>query len=86
MVDKKLTEVSIVYGDNSRSKGLIYIHADRVIDLDKVVRKIISTEGIEGAIFSTAQIYDLDKYIFPVSQVSGLEDKLEEAKTDWVIV
>lgn len=85
MADKKLTEVSIVYGDNSRSKGLIYIHADRVIDLDKVVRKI-STEGIEGAMFSTAQIYDLDKYIFPVSQVSGLEDKLEEAKTDWIIV
>lgn len=85
MADKKLTEVSIVYGDNSRSKGLIYIHADRVIDLDKIVRKI-STEGIEGAMFSTAQIYDLDKYIFPVSQVSGLEDKLEEAKTDWIIV
>jgi hypothetical protein len=85
MADKKLTEVSIVYGDNSRSKGLIYIHADRVIDLDKVVRKI-STEGIEGAMFSTAQIYDLDKYIFPVSQVSGLEDKLEEAKTDWIII
>lgn len=85
MADKKLTEVSIVYGDNSRSKGLIYIHADRVIDLDKVVRKI-STEGIESAMFSTAQIYDLDKYIFPVSQVSGLEDKLEEAKTDWIIV
>ena len=85
MADKKLTEVSIVYGDNSRSNGLIYIHADRVIDLDKVVRKI-STEGIEGAMFSTAQIYDLDKYIFPVSQVSGLEDKLEEAKTDWIIV
>lgn len=85
MADKKLTEVSIVYGDNSRSKGLIYIHADRVIDLDKVVRKI-STEGIESMMFSTAQIYDLDKYIFPVSQVSGLEDKLEEAKTDWIIV
>lgn len=85
MADKKLTEVSIVYGDNSRSKGLIYIHADRVIDLDKIVRKI-STEGIEGAMFSTTQIYDLDKYIFPVSQVSGLEDKLEEAKTDWIIV
>lgn len=85
MADKKLTEVSIVYGDNSRSKGLIYIHADRVIDLDKVVRKIF-TEGIEGMMFSTAQIYDLDKYIFPVSQVSGLEDKLEEAKTDWIIV
>lgn len=82
---KKLTEVSIQQDGVQKAKGLIYIHADRVIDLDKVVKQIVET-GTSNIVIHTSQIEGLDTYVFSVSQVNGLDQKLEEAKTEWIII
>lgn len=90
IISKNLSEVYIIDTVNQNTpgvRGIIRIPADNVSGLEQKIKELLGDQTFAGSlIISTDQITGLDTYIFSVNQVNGLDQKLEEAKTEWIII
>lgn len=89
ITSKNLSEVYIIdtVSQTPGVRGIIRIPAENVSGLEQKIKELLGDQTIAGGLtITTDQITGLDTYIFSVNQVNGLDQKLEEAKTEWIII